>query len=190
MQDCVRVKTTLATFQPNSHSLPFPLLRKSGGLPQATEKAGKVALALVAFLFTLLAATLAAASSQEAFFRYVGGTENLEQDCQGKLEVTSSALVFTCPSRPVEMPFTSITLMEFRPDLSRRVRRMKKLKWKMWPDLLGPKTNRYFTIVYHEEGLPHVVVLKVEPQLMRPYLAEIELKSGKRVQVKGYEDYQ
>jgi hypothetical protein len=34
------------------------------------------------------------------------------------------------------------------------------------------------------------VVLKVAPRRMRPYLAEIELKSGKRVEVMGYEEYQ
>jgi len=34
-----------------------------------------------------------------------------------------------------------------------------------------------------------VVVLRVDPLSMRPYLAEIELKSGKRVEVMPYEDY-
>jgi len=33
------------------------------------------------------------------------------------------------------------------------------------------------------------VVLKVDPLSMRPYLAEIEMKSGKRVEVMPYEDY-
>jgi len=87
------------------------------------------------------------------------------------------------------MPFGSIVLMQFRPDLSRHVRHLK-LKWKVWPDVGGGKKNRYFTVVYREEGVPHAVILKVEPLLMRPYLAEIELKSGKRVEVKGYEQYE
>jgi hypothetical protein len=33
------------------------------------------------------------------------------------------------------------------------------------------------------------MVLRVDALSMRPYLAEIELKSGKRVEVMPYEDY-
>jgi hypothetical protein len=33
------------------------------------------------------------------------------------------------------------------------------------------------------------MVLEVRPVAMRPYLAEIDLKAGKRVEVEGYEEY-
>ena len=87
------------------------------------------------------------------------------------------------------MPFSTITLMEFRPDVSRRVRKLK-LKWTTYPNtLIAGKQNRYFTIVCKKQGVTQVVVLRVDPRSMRPYLAEIELKSGKRVEVMPYEDY-
>jgi hypothetical protein len=87
------------------------------------------------------------------------------------------------------MPFSSITLMQFRPDVSRRVRKLK-LKWTTYPNILiAGKQNRYFTIVSKKQGVTQVVVLRVDPLSMRPYLAEIELKSGKRVEVMPYEDY-
>jgi hypothetical protein len=127
--------------------------------------------------------------TREAIFQYAGGTEKIEIDCAGRLEVTLEGLVFKCPSGSVDMPFSTITLMQFRSDVSRRVRRMK-LKWTTYPTILVPgKQNRYFTVVCKKEGVTRVVVLKVDPLSMRPYLAEIELKSGKRVEVQPYEDY-
>lgn len=121
-------------------------------------------------------------------FQYAGGTEQIQQDC-GKLEVSTDALTFKCPSTTLEIPFADITTMEYRPDLSRAVRRLK-LQWKVQPHRGGGKKNRYFTILYKEQGQPRAVVLRVEPLVMRPYLAEIELKSGKRVEVFGYEQYE
>lgn len=124
----------------------------------------------------------------EAIFKYAGGTESIGRDCVGKLEVYDDGLVFRCPQGSITAPFSSITLMQFRPDLSRKVRRMK-MKWKVRPYPRGGKTNRYFTAVYHEEGQAHAFVLEVEPLAMRPYLAEIDLRAGKRIEVKGSEKY-
>jgi len=126
---------------------------------------------------------------KEAIFQYAGGTEKIEIDCAGKLEVTTDGLKFTCPGGVVDMPFSTITLMQFRPDVSPRVRNLK-LKWRTYPSILIPgKQNRYFTVVCKKQGVTHVMVLRVDPLSMRPYLAEIELKSGKRVEVMPYEDY-
>jgi hypothetical protein len=127
--------------------------------------------------------------TRDAVFQYAGGTEKIEIDCAGKLEVTLEGLIFKCPGGAVEMPFSTITLMQFRPDVSPRVRKLK-LKWTTYPNILiAGKQNRFFTVVCKKQGVTHVVVLRVDPLSMRPYLAEIELKSGKRVEVMPYEDY-
>ena len=143
-------------------------------------------------VFTLLVPSSAASAiepTREAVFQYAGGTEKIEIDCAGKLEVTLDSLVFKCPGGSVVMPFSTITLMEFRPDVSRRVRKLK-LKWTTYPNtLIAGKQNQYFTIVCKKPGGTQVVVLRVDRVSMRPYLAEIELKSGKRVEVMPYEDY-
>ena len=126
---------------------------------------------------------------KEAIFQYAGGSEKIEIDCAGKLEVSDSGLIFKCPGATVDLPFSTITLMQFRPDISPQVRNLK-LKWKTYPSILvAGKQNRYFTVVCKKQGATHVVVLRVDPLSMRPYLAEIELKSGKRVEVMPYEDY-
>ena len=125
-------------------------------------------------------------------FSYAGGTEALPENCGGQLEVSQDQLVFRCAPRSIAIPLASITLMQYRPDVSQRVRKLK-LQWKVEVRPVegsNPKNkNRYFTIIYAEKGTPHAVVLEVEPLDMRPYLAEIEMKSGRRVQVMGYEPY-
>jgi hypothetical protein len=126
---------------------------------------------------------------KEPPFQYAGGTEVIAQDCRGDLEVTSEALIFKCPTGSIEVPFSSITLMQYRPDLSRRVRRLK-LHWHLMPERGGGNQNRYFAVVYKVHDVTHVMVLKVAPLSMRPYLAEIDLRSGRRVEVRGYEEYQ
>ncbi len=144
----------------------------------------------VVFVFLIpRGATTGTEQAKEAIFQYAGGSEKIEIDCAGKLEVSDSGLMFKCPGASVDMPFSTITLMQFRPDISPRVRNLK-LKWKTYPSILvAGKQNRFFTVVCKKQGVTHVMVLRVDPLSMRPYLAEIELKSGKRVEVMPYEDY-
>jgi len=122
-------------------------------------------------------------------FEYAGGTEAVPPSCAGNLEVSSDALIFKCPQRTVSMPFAAISLMQYRSDVSYRVSKLG-VHWKAFPAKQGGKQNRFLTIVYTHPAATHVVILQVAPQSMRPYLAEIELKSGKRVEVEGYEYYQ
>ena len=82
--------------------------------------------------------------------------------------------------------------MQYRPDISRKVRR-SKVQWKVMPPYGGGARNRYFAVIFDEDDAKrpkHAIVLAVSPLAMRPYLAEIDLKSGKRVEVKGYEEYE
>jgi hypothetical protein len=121
-------------------------------------------------------------------FEYAGGTEEIPPSCAGNLEVSSAALVFKCPRTTITIPFTSISLMEYRSDISQRVRNLN-LKWKAYPAKHRGRRNRYFTVVYGHPTATQALILNVAPPAMRPYLAEIELKSGKRVEVMGYEEY-
>jgi len=124
-------------------------------------------------------------------FKYVAGTEKLPEGCQGALQVGDSALNFTCPGGSVSVPYSDITLMQYRPEVSRQVSKLK-IKWEVKPPFTAPlisKKNRYFVIVYQQQGRTGGLVLDVPPLTMRPYLAEIDLKAGKRVEVKEYEEY-
>lgn len=142
-----------------------------------------------------LAASLAYAGAQGGAqasalpFQYAGGTEKIEQDSPGILKVTSEGLIFWSTNGTVNLPFSTITIMEYRPNLSRRVRELK-VKWSVTPDTGGHGRNRYFTVVCKDKDTTRVVVLNVDPRALRPYLAEIELKSGKRVDVFEHVDYE
>ena len=125
-------------------------------------------------------------------FKYAGGTESLSQGCEGNLEIGSEGLTFKCVGGSVSAPYASISLMQYRSDVSKKVRKMK-VKWTVRPDyvtpLIGGRRNRFFTVVFRTGGAIRVVILRVQPEAMRPYLAEIDLRAEKRVEVESYEEY-
>ncbi len=127
-------------------------------------------------------------------FRFEGGTMTLPDGCKGLIEVGNAELNFKCTdgSASVSVPYEAITLMQYRPDISRKVRKMK-INWKVKPGFGGPLIrgrgeNRLFAVIYQENGSTGALVLEVPPETMRPYLAEIDVKSGKRVEVKETEE--
>jgi hypothetical protein len=122
-------------------------------------------------------------------FKYVGGTEDVGWNCEGRVQLSGESLTFRCGERELAIPYASITLMQYRPDVSAKVREMN-LNWKVRPPHGRGKKNRYFSVVYSRDGNTHAVILEAGPDVMRPYLAEIDLKSGKRVEVRGYENYE
>ena len=135
--------------------------------------------------------TVSRAAADEPPFRYTGGTMWLPQNCKGKLEINSEAMVFACQDDSFSIPYKSVVLMQYGSNLSRKVRKMK-LRWKVKPEfvdpLFGGKKRRYFTVVYKDDGATGALVLQVAPAAMRPYLAEIDLKVGQRVEVERFDN--
>lgn len=121
-------------------------------------------------------------------FYYAGGTETLSAGCGGELELTHVSMTFKCPDGSVTIPYSSITLMQYRPKLSSQVRKMK-LGWKARPEGTSAKKNLLFTVLYRQGSTTQAMVLKVQPVNMRPYLAEIELNTRKRIEVWDYRGY-
>jgi len=119
-------------------------------------------------------------------FEYLAGTENVEKGCAGKLEVLKEGFSFKCAGGGFNFPYSAITLMQYRPDVSPEVVAMK-IPWKLAPQLARVRENKYFTIVGNDQGKLRAVVLRVDENDMRPYFAEIELQSGKSVQ--EYRDF-
>jgi hypothetical protein len=155
----------------------------------------QVLVRVAAGLTALLLAAIPAPARQEQLltpFKYVGGTENVITGCEGQLELTPEGMTFRCSSGSINIPFHSVRHMEYRRNLSRKVRRAK-LKWKVRPTIISPifggKRNRYFTVLFETENSTRAMVLDVHPQAMRPYLAEIDLKAGQRVEVEPSDDY-
>ena len=147
----------------------------------------------LAMLVLLGAWSFALASNKHGAtpFKYEAGTEKIPRSCRGFVEVGATALSFKCTGGSVSVPYSSIKLMQYRPGISRKIRNMK-IKWEVSPGVglpfVGGHRNRYFAIVYEEEGATRAIVLDVPPQTMRPYLAEIDVKAGKRVEVEETEE--
>lgn len=125
-------------------------------------------------------------------FKYEAGTEKIPKSCQGLVEVGASALSFKCTGGSVSVPYSSIKLMQYRSDISMKIRKMK-IKWEVTRGLslpiVGNHRNWYFAVVFEEGGETRAIVLGVPPQTMRPYLAEIDVKAGQRVEVEETEEY-
>jgi hypothetical protein len=120
-------------------------------------------------------------TAEEPPFEYEAGTEKIEKGCGGKLEVLKEGFSFKCPGGTINIPFSAITLMQYRPDVSAEVLALK-IPWNIKPLSVRMRENKYFTIVSNEQGKLRAVVLRVDENDMRPYFAEIELQSGKSVQ--------
>ena len=79
--------------------------------------------------------------------------------------------------------------MQFRPDVSTEVMAMK-IAWKIAPQPMRGRENKFFTIVCNDQGKLRAVVLRVSEENMRPYFAEIELQSGKSVkEYRSFEEF-
>ena len=127
--------------------------------------------------------------AREPQFKYAGGTEDVLAGCSGILKLASETMTYNCAQYSVTIPYAAIEIMQYRADVSRRVRKLK-LKWRVPPPAGGGHNNRYFTMLYRISGVSHVVILEVPNDEMRPYMAEIDLKCGRRVDVQRHEDYE
>lgn len=157
---------------------------------QARNRAGTTLMAAAALTaLYLLAAPSAASSEKVPQFKYAGGTEDVVEGCTGVLQLGGDLMAFQCAQYTVSIPYDSIQIMQYRAGVSREVRRMKP-KWKVTPPFSAGSKNRYFTVVYKRSGVSHVIVLDVPSGGMLPYLAEIDLKAGRRVDVQRHEDYE
>ena len=158
-------------------------------MKQRTLKKG-LAWAIVGLL--LAGTALAREEQPRPQFKYAAGTETLSAGCEGNLELNSEGMTFKCSGGSVSAPYSAISLMQYRSDVSKKVRKMK-VKWTVRPEytppLFGGKRNRFFAVVFRTGGATRVVILRVQPGAMRPYLAEIDLRAEKRVEVESFEEY-
>jgi hypothetical protein len=143
---------------------------------------------LAVSLILVIPGPSAASGAANTPFTYVGGTESMRYGCHGKVEVAKFALTFECSAGSITIPYRSITHMEYRPQLSRAVRKMK-LRWTTNPSGSGGKKKRLFTVLYKKDARLQAIVLKVAPNEMRPYLAVLELHTGKRIDVWDYRKF-
>jgi hypothetical protein len=137
--------------------------------------------ALLAALIVLVAPYAWERPRHNSEFKYVAGTEAIPKGCTGKVEVTEPALVFECAGESLSIPYGTITQMEFLPRVSKKIRKMK-LQWVIKPTSAHGRHDGFFTVLYSSNGQPHAIVLRVRNDTMRPYLAEIDLRTKRPIE--------
>lgn len=135
-------------------------------------------LSVAAFLLLVPAAW--GRSHPSPYFEYAAGTANLPKGCEGKLAIMQKVLVYRCDDVSLAVPYDSITHMEYRRRVSKEIRKMK-LPWAIRPTSSRGKNKGFFTIIFSDKGKTRAIVLKVTDDTMRPYMAEIDLKTGRSI---------
>lgn len=143
----------------------------------------KAAAFLAAFL--VFARVARGQSDGMGVFMYMFGTEHIPQGCGGQLKVTETHLLYQCEQLSVTIPYHAITQMEFRPQVSKQIRKMK-LAWVTKPTSIRSKHAGFFSVLYSQKGRTHVIIMKVSEDTLRPYMAEIDLKTGRSIESGGY----
>lgn len=152
-------------------------------MPLRMTKRLSISVILVMSLLLLISSSYGKhkSAAEEPPFQYEAGTEKIDKGCGGKLEVLKEGFSFKCSGGTINLAYSAITLMQYRPDVSDEVLAMK-IPWILRPQLIRVRENKYLTIVSNDQGKLRAVVLRVDENNMRPYFAEIELQSGKSVQ--------
>src|SRR5215471_14148106 len=107
----------------------YALTEHGKGRIRCADPVGR-SLALAIMLLALGIVAVNGKKHEETDFKYAGGTEQMPKGCEGNLELSSEAMTFRCASGSISAPYSSISLMQYRTDLSRQVLKMN-LEWKV-----------------------------------------------------------
>ena len=120
-------------------------------MPHRMTKRLAISVGLLMALFLLISSSYGKhkKTEEEPPFLYVAGTENIAKGCGGKLEVLKEGLTFKCPGSTLNLPFSTITLMQYRPDVSAEVMAMK-IPWKVAPEF--HRVERKQVLYYRVQG--------------------------------------
>ena len=116
-----------------------------------------------------------------------GGTNSdLPHRASGRIEISDEeALLFRCREGGVRIPYASIHALEYGQQVSRRYAEAILIS----PLLLLSKSRRHFvTISYLDDGgRQQALVFRVDKRDVRPVLAVLEARTGRRVEYQDEE---
>ena len=116
-----------------------------------------------------------------------GGTNSdLPNRASGRIEMADEeALLFRCRQGGVRIPYSSIHALEYGQHVSRRYAEAILIS----PVLLLSKSRRHFvTISYLDDsGRQQALVFRVDKHDVRPVLAALEARTGRRVEYQDEE---
>lgn len=137
---------------------------------------------LAALVALSMAVTPVTAAVRGEKAEYVGGTvKQIKQGTQGVLDVDDKTQVrFVYKNNTYAIPYARIRSMEYGTKVGRRVGAAMALGWMM---LFSKKTKHYLTLEFSEaDGTNGAMVLELAKDTVRPSLATLEARTGKKVE--------
>jgi len=134
-----------------------------------------------------LATPLVCAAVTEREVMYVGGTiTNLPEGTIGSLDTNSEkVMVFQSPKGKFEIPYESITSLEYGQKAGRRLG--VALTLTIWA-LLSKKRKHFLTIGFNDANeKPQGVVLEIPKGTAKSFIITLEVRSGKKVEYESEE---
>lgn len=128
---------------------------------------------------------LASVSGKEVM--YVGGTiGNLPEGTMGGLDASNDkVLKFSSPKGGFEVPYESITSLEYGQKAGRRVGVAIAIGWVA---LFSKKRKHFLTIGWNDNNeKPQGVVLEIPKGTAKSFLIALEVRSGKKVEYESEE---
>ena len=136
--------------------------------------------------FVLLAELIVAAVRGDEVM-YIGGTvKNLAEATEGRLDTQNEEkLIFTSDKGGFEIPYGSITSLEYGQKAGRRVG--VAIVITVWA-LFSKKRKHFLTIGYNDsQGKPQGVVIEIAKGRAKTMITIIEARSGKKVEYESEE---
>ncbi len=139
-------------------------------------------------LLCLLAVPLAlAAAGNSVKAEYIGGTlPGVAAKSGARLDLTSpDALLFRCGSAELRIDYRKINEVEYGQSVSRRYAEAILIS----PVLLLSKSRKHFVTIGYEdpEGRQQALVFRVDKGDIRPALASLEARTGRRIEYQDEE---
>jgi hypothetical protein len=138
-------------------------------------------------MYALFSGTLAGAAVTKHEVMYVGGSvPKIEDGTMGSIDTKNEkALIFNSPKGHFEIPYESITSLEYGQKAGRRLG--VALTLTLWA-LLSKKRKHFLTIGFTDaKDKPQGVVLEVPKGTVKSTIITIEARSGKKVEYESEE---
>jgi hypothetical protein len=135
-------------------------------------------------LFMCVGALAAAESGVRA--EYVGGTLEIPAKSKVTVDLTGAdTLVLRSGSRTIEAPFQKVRTLEYGQTVGRRYAEAIIVS----PLFLLSKSRKHFVTIGYEDAQlrPQAIVLRVNKGDIRPFLASLEARTGRRVEYQDNE---
>jgi hypothetical protein len=138
------------------------------------------------WLALLLCVGALAAAESGIKAEYIGGTLEIPAKSKVTVDLTGTdKLILRSGSRAIEAPFAKVRTLEYGQTVGRRYAEAIIIS----PLFLLSKSRKHFVTIGYEDAQlrPQAIVLRVDKGDIRPFLASLEARTGRRIEYQDNE---